>query len=138
MVKIIMGLNGSGKTRKLVDMVRESLNNGAGDVIVVENENKLTYDIPYQARLIDISEHGPSSYAFIKGFICGVRAGNYDIAHFYIDNFNKLVEDKSSDSFCIFVKWLEEYSAKENIEFVICTSGDPEYANEAIKPYIIK
>ena len=46
MVKIIMGLNGSGKTRKLVDMVRDSLNNGAGDVIVVENENKLTYDIP--------------------------------------------------------------------------------------------
>ena len=53
MVKLIMGLKGSGKTKKLVNLVREAVNEGHGDVVCIERERKLTYDIPYQARLID-------------------------------------------------------------------------------------
>ena len=54
MVKIIMGLKGSGKTKKLVDMVREAVSSGHGDVVVIEKERKLTYDIPYQVRLVNL------------------------------------------------------------------------------------
>ena len=46
MVSLIMGLKGSGKTKKLVDMVREAVNDGHGDVVCIEKERKLTYDIP--------------------------------------------------------------------------------------------
>lgn len=53
MVKLIMGLKGSGKTKKLVELVRAAVNEGSGDVVCIEKERKLTYDIPYQARLID-------------------------------------------------------------------------------------
>ena len=53
MVKIIMGLKGSGKTKKLVDLVRSAVETADGDVVVIEKEKKLTYDIPYQARLVD-------------------------------------------------------------------------------------
>ena len=133
-----MGLNGSGKTRKLVDMVREALAQEKGDVVVIENENKLTYDVPYSARLIDVGEYEAETYKFFKGFICGVHEGNYDIAHIYIDNLNKLISDKSPENFCEFIKWLDWFSEKQNIEFVVCASGDPEFADEAIKPYIIK
>jgi len=133
-----MGLNGSGKTRKLVDLATEAIKNGSGDVIVVENENKLTYDVPYQARLIDVSQFGIASYNFIKGFICGVRASNYDITNVFIDNFSKLVDDKSGDKFAEFIDWLVVFAEKENVEFVISTSGDPEFANESIKKYILK
>lgn len=132
-----MGLNGSGKTRKLVDMVRETLTNNTGDVIVVENEDKLRFDIPYQARLIDASQYGAGSYRFIKGFICGVRASNYDITHIFIDNFSKIVGDKDGDKFADFIAWLVEFGTKENVEFVISTSGDPEFANESIKQYLV-
>ena len=53
LVKIIMGLKGSGKTKKLVDLVRSAVETANGDVVVIEKDKKLTYDIPYQARLVD-------------------------------------------------------------------------------------
>ena len=137
LVKIIMGLKGSGKTKKLVESVREAIKVGNGDVVVVEKEKNLTYDIPYQARLIHAGEYDVGSYEFLKGFICGIHAGNYDITHFFIDNFMKLVDDKSKESFASFIKWLDGYSAKENVEFYISVTGDPETVDESVKPFII-
>ena len=97
MLKLIMGLKGSGKTKRLVDMVREAVNEETGSVVVIEKERKLTFDIPYQARLIDAGDYDIGSYEFLKGIICGVHAGNYDITHFFIDNFYKLVNDRSPE-----------------------------------------
>ena len=91
MVKIIMGLKGSGKTKKLVELVREAVNVGDGDVVCIEKDRKLTYDIPYQARLIDAGAYAIGTYEFLKGFISGIHAGNYDITHVFVDNFYKLV-----------------------------------------------
>ena len=113
MVKIIMGLKGSGKTKRLVDMVRDAVNEETGDVVVIEKERKLTYDIPYQARLIDAGNYDIGSYEFLKGLICGVHAGNYDITHFFIDNFYKLVNDKSPEELEAFMAWLDKFSAGE-------------------------
>lgn len=137
MVRIIMGHNGSGKTKKLVDMVRAAVDEGTGDVVCIERERKLTYDIPYQARLIDAGAYDIGSYEFLKGLICGIHAGNYDITHFFVENFLKLVEDDSLETVAAFVDWLEKFSNAEKIEFVISISGDAENAPEGLKPYII-
>lgn len=137
MVKIIMGLKGSGKTKRLVDLVRETVAEDNGDVVVIENNKKLTFDIPYQARLIDTYECGINSYDLFKGFILGLHSGNYDITHFYIDNFFKIVQDKSLEALEDFLIWLEGFSNKESIEFVMSVSADPSEASEKIKTYII-
>ena len=137
MVKIIMGLKGSGKTKELVGLVCKAVSEGHGDVIVVEKERKLTYDIPYQARLIDAGSYDIGSYEFFKGFISGIHAGNYDITHFFIDNFYKLVNDKDPASAVSFVQWLAAYAERENIEFVISMSSDRDKCPEELKPYLI-
>lgn len=137
MVKIIMGLKGSGKTKRLVDLVRETVAEDNGDVVVIENNKNLTYDIPYQARLIDTNECGIKSYDLFKGFILGLHSGNYDITHFYVDNFLKIVKDNSLEGLEEFLVWLEEFSNKESIEFIMSISADPEAASEKIKSYII-
>ena len=137
MVKIIMGLKGSGKTKELVGLVCKAVSEGHGDVIVIEKERKLTYDIPYQARLIDAGSYDIGSYEFFKGFISGIHAGNYDITHFFIDNFYKLVNDKDPASAVSFVRWLAAYAERENIEFVISMSSDRDKCPEELKPYLI-
>ena len=137
MVKLIMGLKGSGKTKKLVDLVRGAVDEGNGDVVVIEKERKLTYDIPYQARLIDAGSYDIGTYEFLKGLICGIHAGNYDITHFYIDNFYKLVDDDSSGALVAFVTWLDKFSEEEKIEFYISISADPEAVPDTLKKYII-
>ena len=137
MVKIIMGEKGTGKTKKLVDMVREAVKAEHGDVVVIEREKKLTYDIPYSARLIDAGAYPIAEYEFLKGLICGIHGGNYDITHFFIDNFRKLVKDRSRESFEAFIDWLIDFSEKEDIEFVISYTQDPNEASEKIRTLLI-
>ena len=137
MVKIIMGLKGSGKTKELVGLVCKAVSEGNGDVVVIEKDRKLTYDIPYQARLIDAGSYSIGSYEFLKGFISGIHAGNYDITHFFIDNFYKLVNDRQEASVVEFILWLVDYAEKEHVEFVISMSSDKAKCPEELKPYLI-
>ena len=137
MLKLIMGLKGSGKTKRLVDMVREAVREETGDVVVIEKERKLTFDIPYQARLIDAGDYDIGSFEFLKGIICGVHAGNYDITHFFIDNFYKLVNDKSPEELEAFIDWVNRFSEQENISFVVSVSADVESMPESVKKYVI-
>ena len=137
MVKLILGLKGSGKTKKLVDLVREAVKMENGDVVCIEKEKKLTYDIPYQARLIEAGSYDTGSYEFIKGFICGLHSGNYDITHVFVDNFYKIVSNKDPVVFGEFLDWLEDFSEKEKIEFVISVTMDRDAVGDAIKKYMI-
>ncbi len=137
MLSLIMGLKGSGKTKRLVDMVRAAVAEETGDVVVIEKERKLTFDIPYQARLIDAGDYDIGSYEFLKGIICGVHAGNYDITHFFIDNFYKLVNDKSPEALVKFMSWLEKFSNQENISFVVSVSAEPEKLPENLRKFVI-
>jgi hypothetical protein len=137
LVNIILGLKGSGKTKKLVDLVRDAVNQETGDVVVIERERKLTFDIPYQARLIDAGNYDIGSYEFLKGIICGVHAGNYDITHFFIDNFYKLVNDKSGEALEAFLAWLDKFSEQENISFIISISADPDTVSDKVRAYAI-
>ena len=133
MVKIIMGLKGSGKTKRLVDLVHQAVNEDSGSVVCIEKERNLTYDIPHQARLIEAGNYAVGSYEFLKGLICGVHAGNYDITHFFIDNYYKLVNDRSVDAMVSFIDWLAKFSEEEKINFIISMSVDPAEIPEDFK-----
>ena len=137
MVSIIMGLKGSGKTKQLVGLVCKAVSEGNGDVVCIERERKLTYDIPYQARLIDAGAYDIGSYEFLKGLICGIHAGNYDITHFFIDNFFKLVNDSSEEALLPFLTWLDKFSANEKVDFVISMTADADKVSDEVKKYII-
>ena len=47
------------------------------------------------------------------------------------------MDDKSEGSLVGFIQWLAAYSDKENIEFVISISMDPETAPDVLKQYMI-
>lgn len=137
MIKIIIGLKGSGKTKTLVNMVQDALKSGNGDVVVIEKERNLTYDIPYQARLIDAGAYGLGGYEFLKGFISGLHSGNYDITNVFVDNLLKLVNEKEPRALAEFVDWLDKFSQRENVNFVLSISADRGSAPESIKKYFI-
>ena len=137
MVKLIMGLSGSGKTKTLLSLVQEAIATAQGDVVCIEKDKNLTYDVPYQARLIHTSEYGINSNELLSGFLLGLHAGNYDITHVFVDNFYKLVEDKSPESFDAFIAWLDKFSESEKIEFVISVSADAETATEGVRKHFI-
>ncbi len=135
MVKVIMGLKGSGKTKRLVELIREAVQSEHGDVVCIEKDKNLTYDIPYQARLIHASDYEIGTFEFMKGFISGLCAGNYDICHIFIDNFHKMFNAGTETQVVEFLEWLSVFSKNENTRFTITMTADPNNAGEALLKY---
>ena len=135
MIHVIMGLKGSGKTKKLIDSINETLANANGDVVCIEYGKKLTYDINYRVRLVDSKEYGINNLEMLKGFLSGLHAGNFDITNVYIDNLYKTIgTDRAQGE--AFVLWCAEFAQVNNMNITITVSDDPAQASEAIKQYL--
>ena len=135
MVKVMMGLKGSGKTKRLVELVKKAVAEDKGSVYVIEKDRSLTYEIPYEARLIFASDYSIGTFEFLKGFISGLHAGNYDVSTIFIDSLYKLVGTKDKAETEKFLDWLSAFSEKENIFFFITISEDISNATEGMKKY---
>lgn len=135
MVKLIMGLSGSGKTKTLIDLVKQAVDTEHGDVVCIEKSKHLTYDIPYQARLIRTDDYAVKGNIMLLGFLSGLHAGNYDICHFFIDDLNKILDDRSNEALESFLCMLDEFSLRESCDFTITINADPAKATDMLKKY---
>ena len=133
MIHLIMGLKGSGKTKKLIDGINAAVAEAHGDVVCIEYGKKLTYDISYKARLVDSKEYGINSVEMLKGFLSGLHAGNFDITHVFIDNLYKTIGTAAGEEF---VAWCAKFAADNNMEVTISISEDPANAPESVKQYL--
>ncbi len=135
MIHVIMGLKGSGKTKKLIDAVHSAVAEAHGDVVCIEYGKKLTYDVSYKVRLVDSKEYAISSPEMLKGFLSGLHAGNFDITHVFIDNLYKTIgADKAAAE--EFIVWCAKFAADNNMNITISVSEDPANASEAVKQYL--
>ena len=133
MIHVIMGLKGSGKTKKLLDAIHDAVAEAHGDVVCIEYGKKLTYDVTYKVRLVDSKEYGIKSPEMLKGFLSGLHAGNFDITHVFIDNLYKTIGNAAGEEF---VTWCAKFAAENNMEITMTISEDPDEAPEAIKQYM--
>lgn len=135
MVKVIMGLKGSGKTKQLIDSINTAIKSETGSMVCIEKGNNLTFDIDYRVRLVEASEYLMSDYSFLKGFISGLHAGNFDITHIFIDRLYKIVGNECADAAADFLAWCEEFGKANKLEFTITISADADAAPEGIKKF---
>ena len=135
MIHVIMGLKGSGKTKKLIDSINATVAQASGDVVCIEYGKKLTYDINYRVRLVDSEEYAISNADMLKGFLSGLHAGNFDITNVYIDNLYKTIgNDRAVGE--AFVAWCAAFAESNNMNITITISDDPALASEEIKKYL--
>ena len=135
MIQVIMGLKGSGKTKKLIDSINEAVASANGDVVCIEYGKKLTYDINYRVRLVDSKEYGINSLDMLKGFLSGLHAGNFDITNVYIDNLYKTIgTDRAAGE--DFILWAAKFAEVNNMEITVTVSDDVNEASEAVKQYL--
>ena len=135
MVRVIMGVKGTGKTKQMIDLINTAVQNEHGNVVCIERGPKLTYDINYKIRLVEASHYDMKGYEFLKGFISGLYAGNYDITHVFIDSLTKIVPIENYAETEEFLAWLNNFGEKHNIKFTITISDEPDLAPEGIKQY---
>ena len=136
MIQVIMGLKGSGKTKKLIDAINTAIASAQGDVVCIEYGNKLTYDVNYRVRLVNAKEYGIDNIDKMKGLLSGLHAGNFDITNVYIDNLYKSIgSDRATGE--AFIAWCAEFAKANNMNITMTVSDDPAGASEAVKGYLI-
>jgi hypothetical protein len=135
MIHVIMGLKGSGKTKKMIDSIHAAVANASGDVVCIEYGKKLTYDVNYRVRLVDSKEYGISNIDMLKGFLSGLHAGNFDITHVYIDNLYKTIGNDRANGEA-FIAWCAEFAQVNNMEITMTISDDPALASDEVKKYL--
>ena len=136
MVKLIMGLKGSGKTKQLIQDINESVKNETGSMVCIEKGTKLRYDIDIRVRLIDYQEYTIGSLDRLKGFVSGLHAGNFDISHIFIDSLYKLIDTPSVEAVEDFVLWCDDFGKANGISFTIAVSEDPAKVTEAVRAFL--
>ena len=135
MIHVIMGLKGSGKTKKLIDNINTAVAQAHGDVVCIEYGKKLTYDVTYKVRLVDSQEYGISTPDMLRGFLSGLHAGNFDITNVFIDNLYKTIGNDEAAAEA-FVAWCAKFAADNDMEITMTISADPETAPESMKQYL--
>ena len=136
MVRVIMGVKGTGKTKQMIELINTAVQSEHGNVVCIERGPKLTYDINYKIRLVEASHYDMKDYEFLKGFVSGLYAGNYDITHIFIDSLTKIVPSEATDlAVEDFLDWLNDFGEDNNIKFTVTISADSSLASDGVKKY---
>lgn len=135
MLKVIIGVKGTGKTKSLIALVNEAVEKSHGDVVCIEKGVKLRYDIKYRARLIDTNEYFVDDAQSLYGFVAGILASNHDVTDLFIDSSLKICNDDYAE----YDKFLDEVAAisdKIGINIVTTASMPADKASDTVKKYL--
>lgn len=136
MIRIILGEEGTGKTKRIIDMANEAVSESKGSIIFIEGSAHHITDLKHEIRLVDASEFDISDYRAFYGFVCGMLAEDYDIDRIYVDGLFKIVDQKVEDTEN-FIESLKKLSDKHNIRFVASVTGDEEKLPGFLKDYLV-
>ena len=120
MIKLIIGKKGSGKTKKLVEMVNSAAETSLGNVVCIEKSSTLTFSVNYKARLIDSDSFGISGYGEYYGMLAGIKSGNNDVTHIFGDATLRI----GSRDYEELAAFFERLAKIEDVEFIFTLSCD--------------
>ena len=123
MISLILGHKGSGKTKRLIAEVEAAVEMSNGNVICVEKETLLTYEVNYRARLVGVEHYGISGYEAFYGFISGICAGDHDITDILIDATLR-IGGRDFNELAVFLKKLSDLSKTTDTKITLTVSAD--------------
>lgn len=136
MIKVNIGLKGSGKTPKLIQAVNSAIDVEKGNVVCITEGNRLIHDISHKARMINTESFDIRSIEMFEGLLCGIIAQDYDVTHIFIDSIFKSVPGASLADLEGFIADLEKLEEKFNVSFTIMVSATEAEAGPNLKKYI--
>ena len=133
MITLITGKKGSGKTKKLIELVDSALQTTKGHVAVIAQDDTLKYDIKYTARLMNTADYKITGFDAFYGFIAGLAAGNFDITDIFVDGILRIAGRDYEKLGELFDKINALHS---DIHFTFTVSADTLDLPESVKKYI--
>ena len=136
MIQVIAGKKGSGKTKRLIDLTNTTAREAVHDVVFLDDDNRYMFDVDHKVRFINAEDYHIHNADMFIGFLCGMLSSNFDIGTVFIDAFLKLCHLELNETGKV-VETLVELSAKQNVNFVLSLSADPEELPDYLRQYLI-
>ena len=135
MLKLIIGVKGTGKTKQLITSVNEAIETSSGAVVCLEKGTKLRFDIKPQVRLINTNDYCIFDAQSLYGFVAGILASNHDLTDVFIDGTLKICGSDSAafENMCV---ELDELSEKHGVKIVATASLPTEEASDTVKKFL--
>ena len=135
MLKLMIGVKGTGKTKTLIEKVNAASVASRGDVVCIEKGTVLRFDVKSKVRLIDTEEYFIHDAGALYGFIAGVLASNYDVTDLFVDNSLKICNGNVA-AFEALLGEIDALLAKHDVNLFMTASIPVEEAGDVIKKYL--
>jgi len=135
MLKLIIGVKGTGKTKTLINLVNGALEVTKGDVVCIERGEVLRFSIKPAARLINSEEYGIDSAAALYGFIAGILSSNHDVTDLFVDGTLRICA-RDMVGFDGLLERVNELAEKYSVKVTMTVSMNEEDASETVKKYL--
>lgn len=136
MVRLIMSGSGEGKTKQLIELMENAAETEVGCMVCIEPTRNMSFNLRHQTRMIDASEFAIDSFETLRGFICGLYAGNYDISHIFIDSLYKVAHSTDEREVGRFLTWLDAFSSPLNLKVTVTASANPDTATDTMRKFM--
>ena len=136
MIRIIFGETGAGKTKRIIDMANEAIQDSKGSIVFIDNDNQYMFDLKHEIRFVDASEFEIDGPKMFYGFLCGIAAQDFDLEYLFIDGFLKIVHHGLETLEGMF-QHLKKFVDKRDINLIISVNGDPENIPAYLKEYVV-
>ncbi len=125
MIRIVCGIHGTGKTKRMVDMSNAIVQDALGKVVFVDDTSELMFDLKHSIRLIDAKDYNISNQERFLGFVGGIISGDFDIHTIFVDHFLRIVKDSPTQV----IPMLEELGKvleRQNVRLILSISAKTE------------
>ena len=136
MVQFIVGREGKGKTKHLLDKVNAEVKDAQGNVVYLDKSTKHMFELNNKIRLIDVPEYMVTDSDEFIGFICGIISQDHDLQKMYFDSFLKIACVEADELEKVIEK-IEKISEKFHVDFVISVSRDESELPENMRKNVI-
>ena len=136
MVHFIVGREGKGKTKHLLDKVNTEIKDAQGNVVYLDKSTKHMFELNNKIRLIDVPEYMVTDSDEFIGFICGIISQDHDLQKMYFDSFLKIACVEADELEKVIEK-IEKISEKFHVDFVISVSRDESELPENMRKNVI-
>ena len=136
MIKIHIGLKGSGKTKKLIDDVNNAISLEKGNVVCITEGNRLMHDIDRAARMVNTEQFDIKNFDMFAGLLSGIIAQNFDVTHIFIDSVFKSVPSADMSNIDELIVAIEALEKKFDVSFTLMVSAEEKDATDLVKKYI--
>lgn len=135
MVRVFCNKRGSGKTKNLIKLANQQLNEIKGESVYIDDDSRYIRQVDRRIRFVATDEFNIKSCESFYGLLCGLVSENYDIENIYIDGLLNITSCSVKDTAYLFRKIID-LSKNFKINIYMNINNDQADVPEFIKEYV--